>query len=89
MLIKMIGGTAYQEMVGIGAVTTEQPVDKLAWTIFRVGFLTNGPAGPVEATYTGSGKDSMTISRDSIAEWVLLEAEEEKWVGKAPYICGK
>lgn len=89
LVIKAIGGTAYQEIVGIGAVTTAQPVDKMAWTVFRVGFLTNGAAGPVEATYTGSGKDGMSISRNSIAEWVLQEAEEGKWVGKAPYICGK
>ncbi|GAB7347494.1 hypothetical protein MBLNU459_g4400t1 [Dothideomycetes sp. NU459] len=88
-LIKLIGGSAYQEMVAIGSGMTAQPVDKLAWTVFRVGFLTNGAAGPVEATYTGSGKDGMSISRESMVQWVLQEAVEDKWVGKAPYICGK
>ncbi|KAF4555455.1 Hypothetical protein D9617_2g054150 [Elsinoe fawcettii] len=85
-LIKTLVNAAYQEMVGIGQVVASQPVEKLQWTLFRVGWLNNGPAKPVNATYTGSGQDSMVISRASIVEWVLREATEKKFVGQRPYI---
>lgn len=64
-----------------------QDVSQLKWTLFRVGFLTNGPAAPVIATHTGSGKDGLKISRKSIAAWVLKElGEDSPFVGKTPYI---
>lgn len=85
-LIKVIGGSAYQEISGLGKLTAEVPVGKLAWTLFRVPFLTNGNAGPVEAAYTGSGADALTLSRKSMAEWLIQELNEGKWVGKAPLI---
>jgi hypothetical protein len=63
-------------------------VNSLKWTLFRVGFLGNGEERRVTATYTGSGKDGMMISRKSIASWVLREiGEESEFVGKAPFIC--
>ncbi|KAJ4286486.1 hypothetical protein N0V90_013186 [Kalmusia sp. IMI 367209] len=86
-MIKLIARHAYEEIVAIGDLVRSQPVEELRWTLFRVGFLNNGPAAPVNATYPGSGKDHLSISRDSIAEWLLKEAQEDKWVGKSPYIC--
>jgi hypothetical protein len=63
-------------------------VNSLKWTLFRVGSLGNGEERSVTATYTGSGKDGMMISRKSIASWVLREmGEESEFVGKEPFIC--
>jgi hypothetical protein len=63
-------------------------VNSLKWTLFRVGFLGNGESREVTATYTGSGKDGMQISRKSIASWVLKEmGEGSEFVGKAPFLC--
>jgi hypothetical protein len=59
---------------------------KIPWTLFRVGFLGNGPAKPVTASYTGSGQDGIQITRKSIATWVLSNIESEKFVGKCPVI---
>jgi hypothetical protein len=87
VLIKIIGGSAFQEFNGLGAFVTSQDVAQIKWTLFRVPFLGNGPAAPVKATYTGSGQDGMFLSRKSIAAWVLSElGEGSKWVGKAPVL---
>lgn len=86
-VVRMIGGSAYYEMIAIGDTVSAIPTDKLRWTLFRVGWLNNGPAQPVNATYTGSGEDSLGISRASIAQWLVDEIAEDKFVGKAPYIC--
>jgi len=86
-LIKIIGGSAYDEFHGLGQYVTSQDVNKLKWTLFRVPFLRNGEARDVKASFTGSGEDGMFLSRKSIAEWVLREmSEESEWVGKAPVL---
>lgn len=85
--MKLIGGSAYHEMIAIGDTVSVIPTDKLKWTLFRVGWLNNGTAQPVKETYTGSGEDALGISRASIAQWVVEEIASEKFVGKAPYIC--
>jgi len=88
ILVKIIAGSAYQEFNGLGAFIASQDVSKLKWTLFRVGFLGNGPAKPVHATYTGSGKDGLQISRKSIADWVLANlSPKSEWVGKTPVLC--
>lgn len=87
MLVKLLAGSAAAEMRGIGETITAIPTDTLRWTLFRVGWLNNGPAKPVTATYTGSGQDGLGISRASIAQWVIEEIDREQFVGKAPYIC--
>jgi hypothetical protein len=85
ILIKIIGGSAFQEFRGLGEFVTSQDVSKLKWTLFRVPFLGNGPEAPVRAAYTGSGEDGMFLSRKSIAAWVLNEMNEDSsWIGKAP-----
>jgi len=87
VLIKVIGGTAYQEFNGLGALVTSQDLQALKWTLFRVPFLGNGPAAPVSATYTGSGKDGMFLTRKSIVAWVLQEiGDNSEWVGEAPVL---
>lgn len=86
-LIKMIGGSAYQEFNGLGAFVTSQDVSSIKWTLFRVPFLGNGEVKPVTATFTGSGKDGMFLSRKSIAAWVLKEIHDNsEWIGKAPVL---
>lgn len=82
VLIKLIGGSAYEEIRGIGALTVSQPLAELEWTLFRVPFLTNGAAGAVDANYLGHGADALALSRKSMAQWLLSELLEPKWIGK-------
>ena len=87
ILIKIIGGSAYQEFNGLGAFVASANVKELKWTLFRVPFLSNGEAKPVIGTYTGTGQDGMFLTRSSISEWILLEMQEGKWIGKTPVLC--
>jgi hypothetical protein len=87
-LIKIIGGSAYSEFRGLGEFITSQDVNKIKWTLFRVPFLGNGEEKSVTATFPGSGKDGMFLSRKSIAVWVLKEiGDESEWIGKTPVLC--
>ncbi|KAJ5984288.1 hypothetical protein N7481_006387, partial [Penicillium waksmanii] len=88
--IKAISSTRgqYWEMISVGGyITSLLAEDGIKWTLFRVGGLTNGEMRLVEATFLGSGRDGMWISRASVAEWVMDEAIQEKWVREMPYIC--
>lgn len=77
----------FDEMVSVGDYITSLSAEEAKWTLFRVGGLTNGESRPVEATFLGSGQDNMWISRASVAQWVMDEAIQDKWVGEMPYIC--
>lgn len=82
----LISADAVKEMIAIGEATASVP-SVLKWTVFRVPMLTNGKEAPVKATYTGSGDDYLMLTRAGMAEWVLKEMVENKWVGKAPMLC--
>lgn len=87
VLIKLIGGSAFEEFQGLGGFVTSQDITQLKWTLFRVPFLWNGPEAPVNATFTGSGTDGMFLSRKSLVIWVLKEMNgESDWIGKAPVL---
>lgn len=77
----------FEEMVSVGDYITSLSAEEAKWTLFRVGGLTNEESRPVEATFLGSGQDNMWISRASVAQWVMNEAIQDKWVGEMPYIC--
>ncbi|KAJ5581543.1 hypothetical protein N7535_000163 [Penicillium sp. DV-2018c] len=84
-LIKIVGGSAFDEFSGLGSFVASQDASQLKWTFFRVPFLTNGDDAPVTATYTGTGKDGMFLTRKSLATWVLGEISgDSEWVGKTP-----
>jgi hypothetical protein len=87
ILVKIIGGSAYDEFKGLGAFVASQDTSQLKWTLFRVPFLNNGPDAPVTASYTGTGSDGMFLSRKSLATWISDQiSEDSDWVGKAPVL---
>jgi hypothetical protein len=85
-LLKMFGGSAYEEMSKMGELVASEPPHELRWTLFRVPNLTNGPEAPVNAGFIGDSISGMSLSRRSIAKWVLEGMEHEEWVGKAPLL---
>lgn len=90
VLVKLIGGSAYDEFKGLGEFVTSQDVSQLKWTFFRVPFLNNGPVAPVTASYTGTGNDGMFLSRASLAAWVCDHvSEDSEWVGKSPVLSNR
>lgn len=64
---------------------TALPVNKMNWTVFRVPQLKDGAAVPIKDGFVGEGV-GMKIERKALAEWVLKEMEEGKWIGKCPAV---
>ena len=59
-------------------------------TVFRVPMLSNGNRElEVRAFVLGSegNTENKTLSRSSMARWLLKELKEQRWVGKAPLLC--
>jgi hypothetical protein len=76
--------TVYKEINGFTPLIAQLPADELAWTVFRVPVLRDGEAKPVKAGFVGNV--GLSIERKALAEWVLKEMEEGKWVGKCPAV---
>ncbi|KEF58665.1 uncharacterized protein A1O9_06591 [Exophiala aquamarina CBS 119918] len=87
IFMKIFSGEQYEEMVQAGVFITSLSLQDVKWVLYRVGRLTDGAAQPVVTTFLGSGRDNMSISRSSVARWVLTESQQANWTGKAPYIC--
>lgn len=88
--MRIFSSGQYWEMVRTGELVDSLSADeRVICTLFRVGGLTDEEEKPVQATFLGSGKDKIWISRASVARWVLDEISEKHWAGKAPYICNK
>ncbi|KAH2667373.1 hypothetical protein KXV32_005900 [Aspergillus fumigatus] len=75
ILIKIIGGSAYDEFRDLGEFVASQDASQLKCTLFRVPFLTNGPNAPVTASYTGTGDDDFE-GLQNCAHIVLTEIQQ-------------
>jgi hypothetical protein len=87
--IWLVANGAYKEIIATGKVF-EQYGNDLPWTLYRVGFLSNGEEkGLATAGYVGP-EWTATTSKKDLAKWLVMEAEldksERKWVGKTPAI---
>ncbi|KAI9147248.1 Flavin reductase (NADPH) [Paramyrothecium foliicola] len=80
----------WRTVVNIAEVFDSEGSD-IDWTLFRVGFLANGPRSRVVEGYVGDGMLGMYLRRADIAEWVLTEAErsEPRYIHQKPGICSK
>ncbi|KAI1766424.1 NmrA family protein [Hypoxylon sp. FL1150] len=63
--------------------------DDIDWTLFRVGFLANGPRLRPIHGYVGDGTLGMYLRRADIAEWTLSQANKSppEFVHGRPGIC--
>lgn len=79
---------AYDEINGFTPLVTSLDKERIKWTVFRVPMLRNGNGGrEVSAGYVGEGHVGVVLDREALADWVLGEMEEEKWVGKCPALA--
>jgi len=81
--IKISAYNAFKEVVAIGDAVRASDLD---WTIVRVPFLTNGRSTNVVAGYVGDGQDSIFLTREGFAEFVVKEIEKREWVKRAPLL---
>ena len=84
MVVYLVFRPAYDEITGFTPLVTGTPADELGWTVFRVPILKNGEAVRVEAGYVGDV--GLGLERKALAEWLLKEMEEGKFVGKCPAV---
>ncbi|KAK9775108.1 putative NmrA family protein [Seiridium cardinale] len=77
----------WKTIIGISKVFDEEGND-IDWTLFRVGFLANGPPMKAVDGYVGDGTVGMYLRRADIAEWTLSQAEKSppQWVRQKPGI---
>ncbi|RMZ72433.1 hypothetical protein GMOD_00007417 [Pyrenophora seminiperda CCB06] len=85
-LIWMIWLFAHPAYVEINAMNTEfvNLPDRMKWTVYRVPILRSGEPKPIMAGMIG--QTGMFLERKGLAEWLLKEMEEDKWVGKCPAV---
>ncbi|XXH04742.1 hypothetical protein Hte_011164 [Hypoxylon texense] len=65
----------WKTVIDISKVFDEEGQD-IDWTLFRVGFLANGPRLRVVDGYVGDGTLGMYLRRADIAEWTLAQADK-------------
>ncbi len=61
----------------------------LKWTALRVPRLTDGGGSGEVKAFFGKPSPTMKISRTALADFMLHEAINNKWVGKAPIVSEK
>ncbi|PVH74505.1 NmrA family protein [Cadophora sp. DSE1049] len=86
-LIRILVYSAYKEIVGVGKLfETEATKDGLDWTIFRLGFLSDGAPQGSKAGYVGQDGWAMKNRRADVASWLVNEVEKDnsEWIRKRP-----
>ena len=84
-MIKHFIKESYKNIVLTGKHITESGLD---WTIVRLPMLSDKPAsGKINAGYTGDGTVSLfSLSRADLANFLLQQTEDRKWLHKSPVI---
>jgi putative NADH-flavin reductase len=83
-LVKVTMHDAYKEIVSTAETVRNSDID---WTIVRLTMLNNNPkSGKVKAGYVGSGEVGTWISRADLAEFLLRQVQDTKYLRQAPAI---
>jgi putative NADH-flavin reductase len=83
-LVKRTMNDAYEDIVSVAEAVRASDLD---WTIVRLTMLNNKPkSGKVRAGYIGRGEVGTGISRADIADFMLNQIEDVKYVRQAPAI---
>ena len=76
--------SAYEDIVSVAETVRSSDLE---WTIVRFALLNNKPkSGKVKAGYVGSGEVGTQISRADIAEFMLKQINDMKYLRAAPAI---
>jgi putative NADH-flavin reductase len=83
-LIKVMASSALKESAGVDEALRSSDRD---WTVVRVFAPNNGPKkGKVRLGYLGRGEVGMGISRADIAEFMLNQIEDTRYLRQSPVI---
>jgi len=83
-LVRLAMRAAYEEIVSMANTVRASDLD---WTIVRLTLLNNKPkSGKVRAGYLGKGEVGTSISRADIADFMLKQVRDTKYLRQAPAI---
>lgn len=83
-LVKLTMRAAYEEIINVAKIVRMSDCD---WTIVRVSMLNNNPkSGKVKVGYLGKGEVGVQISRADMAEFMLKQVQDTKYLHQAPVI---
>jgi putative NADH-flavin reductase len=83
-LVKVTMRDAYKEIVSTAETVRNSDLD---WTIVRLTMLNNNPkSGKVKVGYVGKGEVGTWISRADLAEFLLRQVQDTKYLRQAPAI---
>jgi uncharacterized protein YbjT (DUF2867 family) len=85
-LVKHTMHAAYEEIVGVAETVRASDID---WTIVRLTMLNNKPkSGMVRAGYLGRSEVGTWISRADVADFMLKQVQDTRYLREAPAISG-
>ena len=83
-LVRLAMRAAYEEIVSVANTVRASDLD---WTILRLTLLNNKPkSGKVRAGYLGKGEVGTWISRADIADFMIKQVQDTKYLRQAPAI---
>ena len=83
-LVKLTMRPAYEEIVSVAETVRRSDRD---WTIVRVSLLNDNPkSGQVRVGYLGKGEVGVRLSRADMAEFMLKQVQDTKYLRQAPVI---
>jgi len=83
-LVKLTMHAAYEESISVAETVRASALD---WTIVRLTMLNDKPkSGKVRVGYLGKGKVGTWISRADVADFMLRQLEDTKYLRQAPAI---
>ena len=83
-LVKTTMHAAYEDIVNLAETVRASDLD---WTIVRLTLLNNKPkSGKVKAGYVGTGEVGTQTSRADIADFMLKQINDKKYLREAPAI---
>jgi putative NADH-flavin reductase len=83
-IVKLFIHAAYEDIVSTAEAVRKSDLD---WTIVRLSLLNNDPkSGKVQVGYMGRGEVGTRISRADIADFMLKQVKDPKYLRQAPLI---
>jgi uncharacterized protein YbjT (DUF2867 family) len=83
-IVKLSKRGAYDDIVGVAETVRGSDLD---WTIIRLGMPNDGPkSGEVRTGYVGTTEVGMNISRGDIADFLLRQVQDTKYLRQTPVI---
>ena len=82
--VKLTIRAAYKEIISVAETVRKSDLD---WTILRLTTLNNNPkSGEFRVGYLGKGEVGMRISRADLAEFILKQVQNTKYLQQSPVI---